>query len=111
MMAIRAYWVTLGSFAEYFLSLSVAVFGLATIICRAHYGIETVRCLFGRKRRLPIFFFLILYCSATVLGAVVSPESVLSAADLSIGVMTLINVFVLFLYRKEVSSETKHFFN
>ncbi len=110
MMAIRAYSATLGSFAEYFLSLSVTVFGLATIICRAHYGSETVRCLFGRKKRFPVFLFLILYCSVTVLGAVISPEAVMSAADLSIGAMTLINVFVLFLYRKEVFCETESFF-
>ncbi len=110
MMAIRAYSVTLGVFAEYFLSLSVTVFGFATIICRAHYGRETVGCLFGRKKRFPIFLFLILYCSVTVLGAVISPESVLSAADLSIGAMTLINIFVLFLYRKEIVFETKNFF-
>ena len=110
LMAISAYSVSLGRFAEYFLSVSVAIFGLATIICRAHYGSETVRCLFGRKKRLPIFLFLVLYCSATVLGSVVSPDSSLSAADLSIGIMTLINVFVLFLYNKEVVSQTNRFF-
>ena len=42
MMTISAFSVILGDFAKYFLCVSVYCFSFATIICWAHYGIESV---------------------------------------------------------------------
>jgi len=109
MMAISAYSVTLGAWSEYLLAASVAVFGLATVICWAHYGSECVRFLFPKRHKLFSFIYLIIYACVTVWGSVAAPDAVWSSADLSIGALTLINVAMLMLQRKEIVYHTDIF--
>ena len=47
----------------------------------------------------------------TVIGSIASADAVLDAADLSIGSMTLLNLCVIFLGRKEVFALTKSYFD
>ncbi len=108
-MAIRAYSATLGAWSEYLLAGSVSVFGIATVMCWAHYGRETVDYLFGH-RRLPSFVFLIIYALVTVIGSTVAPNSVWGLADLALGSLTLINLTVLFLGRREIKAQTEKYF-
>ncbi len=110
MMAIRAYSATLGEWSEYVLAGSVSVFGIATVLCWAHYGRETVNYLFGNKK-LAAYLYLIVYAVVTVIGATVAPDSVWGLADLALGSMTLINLGVLFLGRREISVQTKKYFD
>lgn len=106
MMAIEAYRATLGDFAKYFLSVSVAFFGFATLLCRAHYGRETMRFLFPKKRSLFEKIYVIVYAAVCVFGACVSPNAVWGIADLSIEILTIINITILILMRGEVFSLT-----
>ncbi len=110
MMAITAYSTTLGPWAEYVLAGSVSVFGIATVLCWAHYGRETVDYLFGHKK-LPSFVFLIIYAVVTVIGSNASTSSVWELADLALGSMTLINLAILFVARGEIAEQTKKYFN
>ncbi len=110
MMAIRAYSATLGSWSEYLLAGSVSVFGIATVICWAHYGRETVDYLFGRKN-LPGLAFLIIYAIVTVVGSTAAPDTVWGLADLALGSMTMINLCVLFLGRREIAAQTIKYFD
>ena len=110
MMAIKAYSATLGVWSDYILSASVAVFGLATVICWAHYGAESVRYLFPKKQKIFSFLYLILYACVTAVGAIVAPESVWGLADLSLGALTIINTVILILNRKEITYLTESFF-
>lgn len=109
MMAIRAYSATLGAWSEYVLAGSVSVFGIATVICWAHYGRETVDYLFRRKRSFGLVF-LFTYAFVTVVGSTVSPNSIWGLADLSLGGMTLINLAVLLYARKELTWQTEEYF-
>lgn len=109
-MAIKAYSSTLGRWCEYPLALSVVVFGSATVLCRAHYGIECLRYLFGRHRRLPCLIYIAVFASVTVAGALAAPNAVWGYADLALGTMTLINVTVLLLMQNEVKRLTDSFF-
>ena len=109
MMAIRAYSTTLGRWSEYFLAGSVSVFGIATVICWAHYGRETVDYIFKRKRGFGIVF-LFVYAIVTVIGSTVTPDAVWGVADLSLGGMTLINLAILWGARKELTQQTKQYF-
>lgn len=112
MMTLRAYSASFSGGAavavEAFLAVAVLLFGFATLICWAHYGIESLAYLSGRKgvRR----GFVLVYCFFAVVGALSAPSSVWTAADLAIGAMTLINVAVLFLGRREVRRETFLYF-
>lgn len=112
MLAVKSYSASLGGWAEYLLGASVAVFGLATVICRAHYGCECIRYFCHGDGKSPFrFIFLTAFSAVTVIGSVLSGEVVLSAADLSIGIMTILNLAVLFLGRREVFTLTKGYFD
>lgn len=105
MMTIRAYAVVLGEGAAIFMALAVLFFGFATVICWAHYGSESVSYLSGRKGAQ--IFFLIVYCASVLWGAFAGTELVWSLADLAIGAMTLINLFVLLAMHREVRAESE----
>ncbi len=109
MLTIDAYANVLGGVASVFLAISVLCFGFATIICWAHYGIESVRY-FSRGRTLKNLFIFI-YCAATFIGAFAASEMIWTAADFAIGVMTLINVSVITLMSGEVKEETELYFS
>ena len=104
MMTIGAYEAVLGSFASYFMSVAVLCFGFATIICWAHYGIESVGYL--TKCRAAKTLFIAIYCLSVFVGAFATSDFIWQSADLAIGVMTVINVPVLFLSGEEIKDLT-----
>ena len=95
----------LGGWVRYFMAGAIFIFAFATMICWAHYGFETLRY-FSNKVWVRSVYLLI-FCVSAILGAVASPREVWEIADLAIGAMTLINLFVLFAMRREISNETK----
>ena len=108
MVTVDAYSLLLGKFAGYFISVSVLLFGLATVLCWGHYGAESVR--FLSSKRYAKNLFMVTYASAVLLGAVVSADVIWECADLSIGAMTVINVVVLLKMNSEVRRETELYF-
>lgn len=108
MMTLDSYRAVLGDWAGYFLAVAVVLFGLATVLCWAHYGMECVGYFSQKKTALNIFA--VLYSASAVTGAVVSALSVWECADLSIGVMTSINLCALLLMSKQVKKETEEYF-
>jgi AGCS family alanine or glycine:cation symporter len=109
MMTIGAYEAVIGRFASYFMSVAVLCFGFATVICWAHYGLESV--FYFTKCRFAKPLFLVLYCISIFVGAFATSEWIWQSADIAIGVMTLINVPVLLLSRNEIAKETIIFFD
>ena len=108
MITVDAYSSLLGSFSGYFIAIAVLLFGLATVLCWGHYGIESVR--FLSKKKYAKFLFIFVYATAIILGSVISPGIIWDGADLSIGAMTVINVIVLLKMNKEVKKETDLYF-
>ena len=108
MMTVNAYTHLLGDFSGYFIALAVLLFGLATVLCWAHYGIVSVKYL--TKRRLATPIFIVIYSAAVCIGAVISSKLIWDGADFSIGAMTLINVAILIKLSGEVKDETESYF-
>lgn len=104
MMTVDAYESVLGNTAGYFLAIAVILFGLATVLCWAHYGLESVRYFSKRKGARAAFIFL--YSAAVLLGSVISTDAVWAAADLSIGVMSAVNIVTLLIMSRQVKDET-----
>ena len=105
LITLNAYRGLLGGWAGVYITLSVLLFGFATIVCFAHYGREALRFLCKKpilKRLFPIF-----YCLLVVFGSVCSASLAWELADLAIGLMTVINVSALCLMRSEVRRETE----
>lgn len=108
MMTVKAYSSVLGSWAEYFMAISVLLFALATIICWAHYGKESVR--YVTKNRVFSRVYSIAYCIFVLIGALTAPSIAWLSADLALGTMTIINLAVLLLTSNEVKRQTDLFF-
>ena len=108
MMAIKAFSSVLGGWSEFYMVISVLLFAFATIVCWAHYGKESVT--FLTKRQSLAVVYIILYSLFVFIGALTAPKSAWLAADLALGTMTIINLVILFLMRKEIKIETDRFF-
>ena len=107
MMTLAAYSEHLGKFAEYFLFAAVLCFGLATIICWAHYGISALEH-FTQTRRAKKCFAVV-YCAAVTAGSVITPTLAWELADIAMAAMTLINLTILALSWKSVKEESRIF--
>ena len=108
MMTVRAYTSLLGDFSGYFIAIAVLLFGLATVLCWAHYGIVSIKYI--TKGRFSVPIFIAIYSTAICFGSIISPDFIWSGADFSIGAMTFINVVILIKLSGEVKRETESYF-
>jgi AGCS family alanine or glycine:cation symporter len=103
-VTLSAYEAVLGPFAGSFMAIAVLLFGFATVVCWAHYGMESVsylsRSTVGKR------LFCVLYIAAVFLGAVVESGPIWQVTDLAVGGMTLINLTALVLMSRRVVEET-----
>jgi len=116
--AEAAFSSVLGAWAGRFFSLSILLFGAATVICWSHYGMTCVRYLFphggtcrGTCRgtccgRWAERGYTALFAASLVVGSVAAPTLAWQLADAAIAVMTLLNLLVLLLMHREVEEET-----
>ena len=109
MMTVGAYGAALGSWVEPLMCGLVLLFGLATVFCQCFYGKLCLSHLTKSKAAEAVLT--LLYGAAALLSAGTPPGEVWGLADLSIGLMTLINISVLFLERKRIRKETFLYFN
>jgi len=105
LITLNAYASLLGSWAGVYITVSVLLFGFATIVCWAHYGREALGFLCRSRAAGKIFVFV--YAALVFFGSVCSVSFAWELADLAIGLMTVINVTVLCLMSGEVKSETE----
>lgn len=105
LITLNAYATLLGGWAGVYITVSVLLFGFATIVCWAHYGREALGFLCRSRTAGKIFVFA--YAALVFFGSVCSVSLAWELADLAIGLMTVINVSVLCLMSGEVKRETE----
>ncbi|MBQ8416852.1 MAG: amino acid carrier protein [Clostridia bacterium] len=105
MLTIRAYSSVLGEFAGWFFLGAVFCFGYATVICWSGYGLENLKFLTTKKRWRRLYLLAVAVC--IFFGAFAAPQSIWGISDFAITVLTLINITVLFLMRREIREETE----
>lgn len=88
--------------------ISVLMFAFATIVCWAHYGKESLYYL--SKSKAVAALYVVMFSLFVFVGAVAAPSVAWLFADLSLGVMTIINLPVLCSMRGEIKRETDAFF-
>ena len=109
MIAIKSYSLALGEWSEYYMCASVMFFAFATMVCWAHYGKESLRAVTKNRAAAPIF--IVLFCLFVFVGSVSAPSLAWLVADLSIGIMTIINLPILCANSREIKLETDRFIN
>ena len=107
-IVVRAFESGFGSFGGYFVSVSIVLFALATLIGWSFIGENAFCYLFPRvKNRV----YKILFCIFVYLGAVSSLEFVWQISDTFNGLMAIPNLIALLVLSKEVVNETNRYFN
>ena len=109
MMTVSAYAEALGGASEWLMCLLVMLFGLATVFCQCFYGKACLSYL--TKSKLAEAILTLTYGAAALAASQTPPGEVWGIADLSIGIMTLINISVLLLERKRIKKETFAYFS
>ncbi len=105
MMTLSAFTSGLGAYASYFLCAAVVCFGFATVLCWSHYGLTASR--YFKNSKTADSIFILFYAISVFLGACLSAELSWQLADLSMGVMTVINLMVILGMWREVRTETR----
>ncbi len=106
--AQAAFSSVLGHGADAFFAISILCFGVATVLCWAHYGVSAVGYLSAHPAAKTAFT--VIYAVSLILGAVTAPALAWDLADAAIGLMTLLNLAVLLLSHREVAEETERLF-
>ncbi|MBR2987973.1 MAG: sodium:alanine symporter family protein [Clostridia bacterium] len=104
-----AFSCVFGKLTDYLLAVLIFFFVLATLVGWSYYGRTALSYLTKRKRILSVY--LIVFAFVAFWGAIGVPSILWTLADLTLGLMTLINVRYLFHLRGEIINETNRFFN
>lgn len=107
-LTLASYTALAGKIPGCFIGISVILFAFATIICSMQYGKVALGYLFRGKSALYVYFFL--SAAATVTGSVINGELMWQAADMTVSLMTAINVLCLFFAFSQVRNAKKQQF-
>lgn len=93
----------LGDGARTVLSVIVIVFVLATLISQHYYGEIALRFLGGRRFGL---IYTAAFLAAAVFGAVIAPQLMWELSDITVGLLTTVNVICLCMMHRQVADST-----
>ena len=102
-LAIKSYEGYFGDAAGYILALSIFFFALSTVICWSYYALESVH--YFTKEQIYKKAYLVVYCFACVMGAVLPLDFVWELSDLTIALMTVINCTCVIRLSKHIKRE------
>lgn len=105
-LTTKAFEVVFGIQGSTFISMSVIVFGFATLVGWSYYGVKCVEYLFGTKW-VPLYQGV--YCGSTVIGCTMQLETVWNLADNLNGLLAIPNLIAILLLSKHVFWEIKQF--
>ena len=94
-----------GASARYIITVSVILFALAAVICWGYYGKAMLSYL--TKSSVVSFFYILLFCAVSLVGTVMTEGAVWQLSDLTVALMTLLNLSAVFMLRKQVREETE----
>lgn len=94
-------------FTQIGLAVSIFFFAFSTVICWAYYGVNSIKyCI---KNNRVDMVYKVVYFICTFLGALHVDSFVWQISDFSLGCMTVINLIVLLIMRREIKKETDRF--
>jgi AGCS family alanine or glycine:cation symporter len=109
LMAFSAFSVSLGKNSGVLLSISVFLFAFATIICWGYYGKECI-CFISKNKKAERAYYYV-YIITVFVGSYISLDRIWQLADLAVGAMTLMNLYILGKMSGEIKKETLLYIN
>lgn len=104
-----AYGMFFGQASRHIITVSIAFFAFATLICWSYYGVSCVE--FICKKRYIGRVYLITYCVCIFIGALVAPKLMWSVTDLLTSAMIFLNVPVVLRLSGEAKRETDRYYS
>ncbi len=92
------------------LAIAVALFAFSTLITWAYYSMKAWTTMFGRTERSELTFKVV-FCLFTVVGTVMTFDSVLTFADSMLFVCAIVNLLGCYLLLPKVREELRDFRN
>lgn len=89
-----------GSFGSIAISVIAILFAFATVICQFFYGSEALSYI--TKKQGPKHIYMLVFLLIMVIGAVIPMSLMWEISDISIGVMTVVNLACIFLLREHI---------
>lgn len=93
---------------DLFIMISIILFALSTIIGSFYYGLRSYEFIFKNKF---VWVYKLFFLVMIILGATINAKIAWELNDLTVGLMTLINLISIFLLKKLVVDETKIYFD
>lgn len=94
-----------GNAAYYVITLCVVLFAFATVVCWGYYGKEMLSYLSDSRAAALLYTFL--FCACAAIGSVMTENAVWLISDITVALMTSINLSAVFMLRREVREETE----
>lgn len=88
--------------------ISIVLFALSTIIGCFYYGLKSYEFIFKNKF---VWAYKLFFLIMIIVGATINAKIAWELNDLTVGLMTLINLISIFLLKKLVVDETKIYFH
>lgn len=104
-LVMNAFVKYYGPNARYIITFSIIFFALASVVCWGYYG-KAMLAYLSKSRTLSVLYIL-LFCAISVIGTVMTESAVWQVSDLTVALMTFINLSAVFMLRKEVREETE----
>jgi AGCS family alanine or glycine:cation symporter len=81
------------------------LFAFATVVCWGYYGKEMLSYL--SDSRAAALLYTLLFCACAAIGSVMTENAVWLISDITVALMTSINLSAVFMLRREVREETE----
>lgn len=98
----------LGPISDTILTICITIFAIATLIGWSQYGLISLNRLTKSQKSKQAYIFT--YALLAIIGCVITSELMWNIADITIGIMTMINSFFLLIKINEIRSETLKYF-
>ncbi len=105
----EAYGVYFGKSAHHIITVCIAFFAFATLICWSYYGVKCVE--FLCKSTFACKTYLAVYCACILAGAVVTPEFMWTLTDLFTCAMIFLNVPAVLRLNSVAKRETEKYYS
>ena len=109
LMVYSAFNTSLGNISGVLLSISVLLFAFATIVCWGYYGKECIYFVCKNNSKEKCYY--LVYIFTVFMGAYISLDMIWQIADFAVGLMSLLNLFILGKMSGEIKKETLLYIN
>ncbi|MCL2342066.1 MAG: alanine:cation symporter family protein, partial [Firmicutes bacterium] len=107
-VTLHAFEYHIGSFGPIFISITITLFALSTVLTGYYYGESSLKFI-KKTNKADIIILKIITLVAIVIGSVISSNLLWTAVDVMVGIIAIINVYALFSLRGIVIEEYKYY--